>query len=165
MPTFQRESFARFDLANLDQCLLLDENSSCDEDCDDDGEVEEQHYVEERARQLLHRVKATSSLQSSKDYYLDILLLDFFSEELIGRRDQTRNNDKECEWEVLRIAKDWINGSLAYDIGHVNKDACIKDMDRRGGWSKFEKEKQELALQIEMAIMHSLVAELLDLDG
>ena len=127
-------------------------------------DVEEQNYVEKRARQLLHCVKATGSLESCKDYYLNILLSDFFGEELIGRRDQTRNIDEECEWEILRIAKDWINGSFAYDIGHVNKDACIKDMDRRAGCSRFE-EKQELALQIEMPIMHSLVAELLDPDG
>ena len=39
MQTVQRSgSFAKFDLANLDQCLMLDENSSCDEDCDDDDD-------------------------------------------------------------------------------------------------------------------------------
>ena len=51
-------------------------------------DVGEQNYVEKRARKLLHCVKATGSLESCNGYYLDILLSDFFREELIGRRDQ-----------------------------------------------------------------------------
>ncbi|MED6214055.1 hypothetical protein PIB30_099265 [Stylosanthes scabra] len=161
MDTFQIiESLAKFDLPNLDQYIILDENFSFNnEDCDnDDYEVEEQDYVSERAMKLLNCVKATCALQR---YDFDILLLDFFKEEL------TKNiiDDEECENEsqILRVAKEWAKGSFGYDIGDVNNYACIKDMDKRGEWSKFEKEKEELGLEIEKEIFHSLVDELLDL--
>lgn len=146
----------------------MDENSCYDEDHEDDDDkdqkVEEQDWVEERAKKLLHCVKATgSSMQKCKDY-LDTVLLDFFREELTGSLNQDRNGE-EFEWEILGIAEDWINGSFTYDIGHVDKDAYIKDMDRRVQWSKFEEEQGELVLEIEKAILHSLVDDLLDLDG
>ncbi|KAL4338606.1 hypothetical protein HN51_048810 [Arachis hypogaea] len=159
MDTFQIiESLAKFDLPNLDQYIILDENFSYNEDCDNyDCEVEEQDYVEQRAMKLLNCVKATCSFQS---YDFDTLLLDFFKEELSKNID-----DEECESEseMLRIAKEWVKGSFGYDIGHVNNYVCIKDMDKRGEWSKFEKEKEEMVLEIEKEILHSLVAELLDL--
>ncbi|TKY63831.1 hypothetical protein E2542_SST13715 [Spatholobus suberectus] len=160
------ESLAKFDLANLDQCLSLDDNSGYDEeyedDDDDDNDIEEQDLIEEKAKQLLHCVRARGSAQGCKDY-LDTLLLDFFREELSGSRNQYKN-DEEFELETLRIAEDWINGSFAFDTGHVNKDAYIKDMDRRDQWSRFEEEQEELAFEIETAILHSLVADVLDLD-
>ncbi|XP_061347381.1 uncharacterized protein LOC133292913 [Gastrolobium bilobum] len=154
-------------LANLDQCLSLDENSGYDEEYEDDDdndvqESEEQDWVEERAKQLLHCVKATSSAHSFKDY-LDTLLLDFFREELRGSRNQNRN-EEEFEREVLRIAEEWVNGSFEYDIGHLNNDVCIKDMDRSFGWNRFEEEQEELALEIETAILHSLVIDLLGIN-
>ncbi|MED6180957.1 hypothetical protein PIB30_014936 [Stylosanthes scabra] len=161
MDTFQIiESLAKFDLPNLDQYIILDDNFSFNnEDCDnnDDYEVEEQDYVSERAMKLLNCVKATCALQS---YDFDILLLDFFKEELSKNID-----DEECESEseILRVAKEWAKGSFGYDIVHVNNYACINDMDKRGEWSKFEKEKEELGLEIENEIFHSLFAELLDL--
>lgn len=156
------QTVQRFEsLANLEQSSGYD-----DDDDHDDEEVEEQDWVEERARQLLHCVKATDSVQSCQDYLeLDTLLLDFLREELAERRNQTWNDDDKFEFEILRKAEDWINGSFAYDIELVNKDTYIKDMDRRGRWSRFEEEKEELTLEIETAILHSLVADLLDLDN
>lgn len=146
----------------------MDENSYCDEEYEEeeeeeeDQEVEEQDWVEEKAKELLHCVKATSSSVQSCDDYLGTVLLDFFREELTAKYRNQNGNDEGFEWEVLRIAEDWINGSFDYDIVHVNKDDYIKDMDRRGGWiSRFEEEKEELALEIEAAILHSLVSELL----
>ncbi|KAK7292578.1 hypothetical protein RJT34_15429 [Clitoria ternatea] len=170
MQTVQEfESLVNLDLANLDKCLSLDYNSGYGEDYeeeeDDDGnnEVEEHDWIEEKAKQLLHCVKASGSVQSCKDN-LDKLLLDFFRKELIGSGNQNKN-DEEFEREIMRVAEDWINGSFAYDIGHVNKDSYIKDMDKRGQWSRFEEEQEELAFEIETAILHSLVFDLLDLDG
>ncbi|MCI48899.1 DUF4283 domain protein [Trifolium medium] len=63
----------------------------------------------------------------------------------------------------MKIAEDWINESFenAYDIVHVNKDAYIKEMDRRGGWNRFEEEQEELVFEIEAVILRSLVDEIL----
>lgn len=153
---------------------MLDENSGYGEEHEEDDnhdyedqKVEEEDWVEERAQQLLLSVRATtksSPVQSCKDY-LDRVLLDFFREGLAGSSNQNRRNGEEFEWEMLRIAEDWINGSFVDDdIEHVNKDAYIKGMDRRSRWSGFGEEKEELALQIEAAIWHSLVADLEDLN-
>ncbi|KAK7274618.1 hypothetical protein RIF29_15714 [Crotalaria pallida] len=168
MQTVQRfESLAKFDLEDLDQSPSLDENSSYDDDDDDHHleEFEEQNWIKERARELLQCVKARDSMHScEEDYYLDTLLLDFFMEELSGRRNQLENDDKfECE--ILRKAEDWLNGLFSYDIELVNKDSYIKDLDRRGTWSTFEEEKEDLALEIETAILQNLVADLLNMDG
>lgn len=164
------ESLAKLDIANLDQCLSLDDKSGYDEEYEyededyDDNDIEEQDWIEEKAKQLLHRVKARGSTHGCRDY-LDTLLLDFLREELIGRRNQDKNDDEEFELETLRIAEDWINGTFAFDAGLGNKDAYIKDMDRRDQWRRFEEEQEELAFEIETAILHSLVADLLDLEG
>ncbi|KAG5070867.1 hypothetical protein AAZX31_03G016400 [Glycine max] len=162
------ESLAKFDLANLDQCLSLDDNSGYDEeyeedDADNEVDIEEQDWIEEKAKQLLNCVKARGSADGCRDY-LDTLLLDFFREELSGGRNQYKN-EEEFELETLRITEDWINGSFAFDAGHVDKHAYIKDMERRDQWSRFEEEQEELAFEIETAILHSLVADLLDMDG
>ncbi|CAL0318321.1 unnamed protein product [Lupinus luteus] len=140
-------------LTNLDN-----ENSSYDE------EVEGQNLVKERAKKLLHYLKATYSMQICKEYYLDTLLLDFFMEELSARRNKI-GNDEEFECEILRKAEEWLNGSFAYDIEHANKDTYIKDMDKKGRWSRFEEGKEELAFEIETAILHTLIADLLNVDG
>lgn len=158
------ESLAKFDLANFDQCLSLDDNSGYDEGYEDeDSDIEGQDWIEEKAKQLLHFVKSRGSAHGCRDY-LDTILLDFFREELSGSRNQNKN-DEEFELESLRIAEDWINGSFAFDAGNANKHAFIKDMDRREQWSRFKEEQEELAFEIETAILHSLVADLVDLDG
>ncbi|XP_058759775.1 uncharacterized protein LOC131633082 [Vicia villosa] len=169
------ESLVKFDLAiaNLDKCLSLDEESYYDEeykDDDDDDEeekkLEEQDWVEERAKQLLHCVKATSSSMQSCDENLGIVVLDFFKEELNGNRNQKRD-DEGFELEIMKIAEDWINGSFEnyYDIVLVNKEAYIKEMDRRNRWCRFEEEQEELVLEIEEAILHSLVDDILEMGG
>ncbi|KAG5021962.1 hypothetical protein JHK85_018304 [Glycine max] len=162
------ESRAKFDLANLDQCLSLDDNSGYDEEYeeeedDDNDDIEEQDWIEEKAKQLLHCVKARVSAHGCIDY-LDTLLLDFFREELSGSRNQYKN-EEEFELETLRITEDWINGSFAFDAGHADKHAYIKDMERRDQWSRLEEDQEELAFEIETAILHSLIADLLDLDA
>lgn len=169
------ESLAKFDLAiaSLDGCLSLDENSYYDEEYKDydkekeeDQKAKKQDWVEERANQLLDCIEATSSSLQNCDDNLGTVLLDFFREELSGNRNQNRN-DGGFELEILKIAEDWINGSFAnsYDIVHVNKDAYIKDMDRRGGWRRIEEVQEDLVLEIEAAILHSLINDILDMDG
>jgi len=166
------ESHAKFDLVTLDECLSLDENSYYGEKYKDDDKEEEdqktqeQDWIEEREKQLLHIVKATNSSVQNCDDYFDTVLLEFFKEELSGNRNRKRN-DEGFELEIMKIAEDWINESFekAYDIVHVNKDAYIKEMDRRGGWSRFEEEQDEMVMEIEAAILHSLIDDILDMDG
>lgn len=149
------------------ETILLDEKSYYDEEYEDNDseekyqKAEEQDWVEERAKQLLNCLNtANSSVQSCE------VVLDFFREELTKNGNQNRNNIEGYEWEILRIAEDWINGSFtSHDIVNVNKDAYINEMDRRCSWSKFEEEQEDLALEIENAILLSLVDDLLDLDG
>ncbi|KAI5421539.1 uncharacterized protein LOC127075862 [Lathyrus oleraceus] len=167
------ESLVKFDLAiaNLDKCLSLDEKSYYDEEYKDDKEEEEkkneeQDWVEEKANQLLHCVKATSSSLQNCDDNLGIVLLEFFKEELNGNRNQKRG-DEGFELEILTMAEDWINESFEnnYDIVHVNKGAYIKEMDRRNRWCRFEEEQEELVLEIGEAILHSLVDDIFETDG
>ncbi|KAK2353876.1 hypothetical protein QL285_091458 [Trifolium repens] len=164
------ESHVKFDFASLDGCLSLDENSYYDEEYKDDNKeevdqkVEELDWVEEKANQLLHCVKATCSSVEKCDDNFGIVLLDFFKEELSGNRNQKRNSE---EFEIMKIAEDWINESFenAYDIVHVNKDAYIKEMDRRDGWNRLEEEQEEMVFEIEAAILRSLVDEIFNIDG
>jgi len=166
------DSHAKFDLVTLDECLSLDENLFYGEEYKDDDKeeedqkTEEQDWIEERAKKLLHIVKATSSSVQNCGDNLDIVLLEFFKEELIGNRNQKRNNEG-FELEIMKIAEDWINESFekAYDIVHVNKDAYIKEMDKRGGWSRFDEEQDEMVMEIEAAILHSLIDDILDMNG
>ncbi|BAT97855.1 hypothetical protein VIGAN_09142400 [Vigna angularis var. angularis] len=159
------ESLAKLDLVDLDQCLSLDENSLYDEeyeedDDDDDDDIGEEGWSEKKAEQLLHCVKARCSADGCKDH-LDTLLLDFFSEELSGNRKQYN----EEELKTFRIAEDWINGSFAFDAGLADKQAYIKDMEKRDQWNMFKEEQEKLAFEIEKAIFHSLVADLVDSEG
>jgi hypothetical protein len=166
------ESHVKFDFASLDGCLSLDENSYYDEEYKDDNKeevdqkVEGLDWVEEKANQLLHCVKAKCSSVEKCDDNFGIVLLDFFKEELSGNRNQKRNSE-EFELEIMKIAEDWINESFenAYDIVHVNKDAYIKEMDRRGQWNRFEEEQEEMVFEIEAAILRSLVDEIFNIDG
>ena len=103
------ESLAKFDLANLDQCLSLDDNSGYDEeyeedDADNEVDIEEQDWIEEKAKQLLNCVKARGSADGCRDYLFNYVLLDFFREELSGSRKQYKNED-EFEFETLRIIR------------------------------------------------------------
>lgn len=155
------ESLAKLDLVNLDQCLSLDDNSLYEDDGEDDNDIGEEDWSEEKAQQMLQCVKARCSAHGCEDY-LDTLLLDFFSEELSVSRKQCNNEE---ELETLRIAEDWINGSFAFDVGLGNKEAYIKDMERRDHWSKFKEEQEKIAFEIEKDIFHTLISDLLDSEG
>ena len=89
--------------------------------------------------------------------------MDLFREELTTNWNQTRNEELECD--IIRLAKAWINGEqneMAKWGGVREKtEACVRDMDREGRWSKFQEEQEELALEVESEVMNTLVDELL----
>lgn len=170
------ESLTKLDFVNLDNWMSIDENISSGEDDDNEeddddpegiretnmnfeGEEEEEiHEVEEGAWKLLNHVKETG-LECCSDN-MD-LLFDFFRDELATR---TYENIKQrIDVELLKKAKAWINGedSLRVEWELDKREVYVRDMDREGGWSKFEEEQQELALGIENGVLDLLVDDLL----
>ncbi|KAK4269644.1 hypothetical protein QN277_022774 [Acacia crassicarpa] len=121
----------------------------------DDDEYEEGDESETMAWKLLQCAKSTSgSVYQRSD--LEKLLLDFFKEEMKKRR--VDEND-ELESEILRRTRDWMNGSFGDEYENSDKNACVRDMDERERWNKFEDEKQELACEIEGDILENLIVE------
>ncbi|XP_022769701.1 uncharacterized protein LOC111313301 isoform X2 [Durio zibethinus] len=161
------KSLAKVEPVNLEKWMSLEgtgEDGEVDDDDDDEVEEEEEtNEVEEKARQLLNRVKGTSSLRICKNICTDKLLLDLFREEIATKWNQTRN--EELERDMVRLAKAWIDGEQneteKWGVGE-KKEACVRDMDREGRWSKFLQEEQEdLAWEVESRVMNILVDELL----
>ena len=111
------------------------------------------------AWKLLQCAKSTSGSVQRSD--LEKLLLDFFKEEVKKMRvDEIKNKDEnELENEILRRMRDWMNGSFGDEYENSDKNACVRDMDERERWNKFEDEKQELACEIEGDILENLIVE------
>ncbi|KAM5555080.1 hypothetical protein ABKV19_023137 [Rosa sericea] len=147
-------------LANLD--ADFDSWLSPEEGINFEGE-EEEHGIEERALELLNFVRATSlTPESCEDKMEDKLLLDFFREELGAQRNY--QTDDGFDWEIVSKAKSWISGEniapFEWGLEH-KKEAFVRDMHKGGKWlNKFEDEKEELALEIETAVLEFLVDEL-----
>lgn len=118
---------------------------------------EETNGVELKAMQLLNLAKGTSFVES----YEDLLLLDFFREELSTSSEQ-KGDAFDCE--LLRVAKAWINGE---DDGCLEwkmvgkREFSVRDMERGVRWNKFEDDEQELSLEMENLLLNYLVDELL----
>lgn len=118
---------------------------------------EETNGVELKAMQLLNLAKGTSFVES----YEDLLLLDFFREEL-STISEKKGDAFDCE--LLRVAKAWINGE---DDGCLEwkmvgkREFSVRDMERGVRWNKFEDDEQELSLEMENLLLNYLVDELL----
>ena len=125
---------------------------------------EEDNGIEVRALELLNFVRATGlTPESCEDKMEDKLILDFFREELAGAQ---RNNQKDDEFdrEIVSKAEAWISGKyiapFEWGVEH-KKEAFVRDMQKGGKWNnKFEDEQEELALEIETAVLEFLVDEL-----
>ena len=162
MEKIQRfESLVKLEPVNLEKWMSLEETHEDGED-DDVKEEEETNEVEEKAWQLLNRVKETNSLMSYTNICTDKLLLDLFREEIATKWNQTRN--EELDRDMVRLAKAWIDGeqnkTAKWGVGE-KREACIRAMDMEGRWSKFQEEQEELAWEVESGVMNILVDELL----
>ncbi|XP_022759986.1 uncharacterized protein LOC111306360 [Durio zibethinus] len=137
---------------------------SLEEAGDDVEEEEETNEVEQKARLLLNHVKETSSLKSYSNISTDKLVLDLFREELTTEWNHSQTRNADLENVMVKLAKAWINGeqneTAKWGVGE-KKEACVRDMDREGRWSKFEEEQEELAWEVERGVMSILVDELL----
>eukprot|EP00257_Ricinus_communis_P023842 XP_015583944.1 uncharacterized protein LOC8258504 [Ricinus communis] len=154
------ESRGRLDTINLENWMSMEESTSSGEDEEEEetetnGRIDEE--VEEKARQLLNHVKETSSLGEYRKENVERVVLDFFRDELCRKRygNGSRND------EMLRRVKCWMDGEQSTWTGWEKKEACVRDMETEGKWSKFEEEQQELVSAIENGMMGFLVDELL----
>ncbi|XAR54099.1 hypothetical protein NMG60_11029105 [Bertholletia excelsa] len=118
--------------------------------------------IEEKARQLLDRVKEASPAEL-RVAHLDKLLLDFFFYELATSRD---DQDQEgLESKILGVAKAWVSRPAKEPFrrrGEGEREACVREMDGGSRWCKLEEERREVAVEVEMELLEDLVDELLD---
>lgn len=144
---FDRESVG----STLQTCLLpILENNISDE------EEEEDNETETKAVELLEEMKAKTPSVSFK-FKAENLFLDFFREGII-------EENAYDSYELLDVAKDWINGKpqelfLGWEVQR-NRQAYIRDMEKGGMWGKLEEDKEEVALELEADIFTSLVNHL-----
>lgn len=118
--------------------------------------------IQQIAMELMYHVKSTTS---SESYGVDVeeLLLDFFVDELLfSKKNNIKNQVDMFNWEMVRIAKDWMSEECAFGWGLQPKmEACIREMHKGGRWIKFDEDQEELALEIEDRVLDSLVDDLL----
>ncbi|KAI6707268.1 hypothetical protein NL676_010230 [Syzygium grande] len=98
---------------------------------------------------------------------MDILLLDFFRERLDeeGVNKMSIRGSNEFESKLLKVAEGWINGQpqelfLGWEV-EDGRHAYIKDMETRERWRHVDKEKMEVALDMEVEVWSSLMDEVL----
>ncbi|KAJ6722844.1 DUF4378 DOMAIN PROTEIN [Salix koriyanagi] len=168
------ESLTKLDPVNPDNWMSIDENISSREDDDDDDDdddlegiretnmnfEEEIHEVEEKAWKLLSHVKETGLECCSNNMNL---LFDFFRDELGAST--CESTEQRIDVGLLNKAKAWMNGEESlwaeWELEHMDREVCVRDMDREGRWGKFEDEQNELASGIESEVLDLLVDELL----
>ncbi|KAK3194906.1 hypothetical protein Dsin_026216 [Dipteronia sinensis] len=153
------ESLAKIDPINLDdddhEWMSMEDNDESDYD-------EEINEVEEKAKLLLNHVMATTSLMKNNcNYNLEQMLFDFFIDELSTKRNQTRDIE-EVDYQIVKQARGWINGG-DQQSGTMELEACVREMDRKGRWGKFEEEEEEtnIGLQMENGLLNHLLDDLL----
>lgn len=142
------------------------------------GEEEEEREVEddqgpcgaeEKAMELLSQVRAsTSGGCISSKFNEERLLVDFFRSELTeGRRFgfDTRSRDEDYV-ELVKRAESWVRGDChvgsSYEWGiDGKKEAYLRDMEKGEKWSKFDEDREEMAVGIENRVWNLLVDEFL----
>lgn len=148
--------------------IIFHDDSSFEEDEDQQEQEENKEALmaEERAMKLLKLLKAKDSVESHEDD-VDGVLLDFFREKILGGNQTTRVAVREgdgLDCELLKVARDWMNGhrygSLEWRL-EDSRETCVRDIEDEGNWRKFEEEQGELAVDLEIGILGSLVDELL----
>lgn len=147
------ESLAKLEPCNQEECVSSEENTKFDE--------EEPDEFEKKVSELF--VKTTSTVDIG-NAGVELLLLDFFRDELTTKRCQTKMDDDEFDSEVVSTGKAWVRGEHnelhEWGIEH-KREAYISDMYRRERWSNFEGEQEELAFEFESGILGDLLDEVL----
>lgn len=133
--------------------------------------VEEENQAQGKSLRFLELIKDTMP-SITINLNIEKLLLDFYKMEM----DPSVKNDMgfmtnkyvnvTSDKLLLRTVQEWMNGQiveklLEWDV-QKNREAYIRDMERRGEWRNLEKEKEEVALEIEVEVFASLMNEVLD---
>ena len=146
------ESLAKLEPFNQEECMSMEENTKFDEEEPDEFE---------KVSELFVKTASTVDIGSAG---VELLLLDFFRDELTTKRCQTKMDDDEFDSEVVSKANAWVrgeqNGLHEWGIEH-KREAYISDMYRRERWSNFEEEQEELAFEFETGILGDLLDEVL----
>ncbi|KAF9617192.1 hypothetical protein IFM89_035074 [Coptis chinensis] len=163
-PLDLNKRIASLELEDSFECPSDSQSNSVNNDEKVDQEENEEYIkTEERARELLRLTNETSGKYSDKDT-ADGLLMDFFRDEIMeGKRAKKTSKGDECDKEFLKVATDWMNGNNALMDWRVeeSRGVHVKEMERGGMWRQSEEEKGELALEMEIRILNSLMDGLL----
>lgn len=117
-------------------------------DDDDDAAV-----ARKKATELLNRVEGITAA----DYPNQVLLLDFFIDELIAAV------NKSDDGEMLRIAESWFSNSNNYKEDEGSEMMMKMEMKGFRSWNvgNFEEETRELGRKLEIMVLNDLIDEIL----
>lgn len=122
-----------------------------------------------KAQELLDLIRTKSSPSTGVKFKVDNLLLDFIRErieEINNANASTRRRcDNEFQHELLKVTEDWFSGQpqellLGWEVQDGRK-VYVKDMEKGGKWSILVEEKEEVALEVEIEVLNTLLSELL----
>ncbi|GKU95351.1 hypothetical protein SLEP1_g8722 [Rubroshorea leprosula] len=94
---------------------------------------------------------------------VESVLLDFFRERIV--QGGTNGQGEFDEKETLKMAEEWVKGQsreliLEWEVKEGRK-VYLKDMERNGMWRNLEEAREEVAAEMELEMLSSLVEELL----
>ncbi|EOA19551.1 hypothetical protein CARUB_v10002552mg [Capsella rubella] len=175
MQTIQRfETLANISPFTLDEWASRDEESCMDrgevteiryddgENCDTvDGETEDEDAdeIEEKAGQLWNRVKERHAIWIHEEH----LIMDYFRDELVQRKNSFHET-QHFEDQLVSEAKGWLQGQRESELesgtGEQRRQACAREIERRG-WNekRMKEEQEEVAVQIEDGLFSLLMNE------
>nr|KYP55585.1 hypothetical protein KK1_001802 [Cajanus cajan] len=157
-PVVLEKRFARLELKDephnhsSKQCSILKRN---------DNKLRRDNIgiIEENARDLLNFVKR-SIPSNSLIVKAENLLFDFFKQS-IG---ESEDIDHSKKFQLCKVAEDWIHGQpqeqyLGWEV-QGGRCVYISEMDKCGEWKNFDKEIQQLAMELGNEVLANLVNEL-----
>ncbi|GER34531.1 CAP (Cysteine-rich secretory proteins [Striga asiatica] len=133
-------------------------------------EEEDENRAQQKALNLLNEMENSLLLSPGIKMKADKLLLDFFKEKIINKQKNTHSQNpcggSSFEKEILDEAENWVNERkprelfLGWEVER-NRAAYVKDMEKSDEWRSFDRENDEVALELEGEVLSSLMNELL----
>ena len=116
--------------------------------------------IEKNPRDLLNLVKM-SIPSNCLTIKAENLLFDYFKQSTGENNDIDKISKK---LDLCKVAEDWILGQpqevyLGWEV-HEGRQVYIKEMDKCVEWRNFDKEVQQIGLELENEVLTSLVNEL-----
>ncbi|XP_026381619.1 suppressor protein SRP40-like [Papaver somniferum] len=140
-----------------------------EEEEEEDEEEDQMSKAEEKAKNLFQcTIKETARNEEnlkSVNSIEDLLLLDFFKDEIMERTTDERvvvskRSEEKLDNELLRLAKNWMNGQCdPLDWGlQDSRKVHVKEMEKGGQWSI---SNEDIVFEMEIMIAGSLMDEVL----